>query len=101
MSIVEATHAKMLTPPQIAARLAIKPGKVIAWIRSGELKAVDVANRGCTRPRYRVDPSDLEKFLLRRSAGPTPKTIRRRKKKMPADFVEFYGLLIGMIFLLN
>lgn len=100
MATVEATP-RMLTPPQIAARLAVKPAKVIFWIRSGELKAVDVANRGCTRPRYRVDPDELEAFLLRRSAGPAPKVTRRRKKKMPADFVEFYSIFIATVFLLN
>lgn len=85
----EATR-RMLTPPQIAARLAVKSAKVIRWIVAGELVGINVANTGCTRPRWRVDPADLEAFLRRRSAVPTPTAKRRRKEKSPADFVEFY-----------
>jgi hypothetical protein len=91
MASVE-TPTRMLTPPQIAARLAVKPEKILGWIRSGELSAVNVAKNVDGRPRWRVDPAELDKFLIRRSATPAPKVTRRRKKKLPADFVEFYGL---------
>jgi len=45
-----------LTPPEVARRWGVAPETVISWIRSGELKAIDVSARpGIGRPRYRID----------------------------------------------
>ena len=68
--------APMLTPPRIAKRLAIKPDKVLAWIRAGRLRAVNIGN-GSVRPRFRVDPGDLEDFLESRRVQPPPRRGRR------------------------
>ena len=51
---------RWLSPPQIARIVGVTPEKVITMIRSGELRAVDVATRGSRRPRYRVRPEDLD-----------------------------------------
>ena len=73
--------SQMLTPPRVAERLKVSPEKVITWIRSGELAAADVSLRpGTGRPRFRVDPQELDAFLRRRSVVPTPKTKRRRRR---------------------
>ena len=53
---------KMLSPPAVAARLGVKPATVRGWIVSGELRAAKLAAVGCTRPRYRISPVDLEIF---------------------------------------
>jgi len=79
---------RMLTPPQVARRLAVKPGKVLGWIKSGELKAINVAQRPSGRPRWRIDPADLAAFEARRSAGPTPKPVRRRRRN--PQVIEFF-----------
>ena len=50
---------RTLTTRQVAVHLGVCADKVLNWIRSGELRAIDVANRGSTRPRYRIDPGDL------------------------------------------
>jgi excisionase family DNA binding protein len=39
------------TPPEIARRLGVGPEKVLAWIRSGELAAVNLATTRHGRPR--------------------------------------------------
>lgn len=69
-----------LTPPEVARRYGISPEKVHAWIRSGELRAIDVANQGSRRPRYRIDLADLEAFEERRVVVTSAPSCRRRKR---------------------
>jgi hypothetical protein len=72
------SKSKMLTPPKIAKDLAVRSGKVLGWIRSGELLAINLAERPTGRPRYRVKPSDLEAFLNRRTMLPLSRGSSRR-----------------------
>lgn len=71
--------AKYLTPPQIAKELGICRDTVLGWVRSGELKAVDVRNSGSFRPSYRIHPDWVAEFLNRRQVIPPPKIVRRKK----------------------
>ena len=68
-----------LTPPQIGKRLSVDSHRVLRWIRTGQLTAVNIGD-GARRPRFRISESDLAIFLASRSAGPQPKAIRRRRK---------------------
>ncbi len=77
-----------LTPPAIGRRYGISPDKVVGWIRSGELRAVNVATTSTGRPRWRVSEADLADFETRRSAQPAPRTSRRRRRD-PA-VIEFF-----------
>ena len=77
-----------LTPPQIAKQLAVDAAKVLGWIRRGELRATNVADRAGGRPRWRIAQMWLEEFLRRREASPVP-TPKKRSKRQPADWVEF------------
>jgi len=70
-----------LTPPELAKELRIRPDKVLTWIRSGELAAVDVSETIGGRPRWRISADDLDDFLKRRRAQPAPKVTRRRRRK--------------------
>ena len=78
---------RWLTPPQVAAQLGVDPGKVIGWIRRGELTAVNVAESLGGRPRYRISPDALKDFLKRRQTGPQERPTRRRRTK---DFERKY-----------
>ena len=60
---------KPLTVEEVAANLRVNPDTVRAWIRSGELDAIDIGGK------YRIYPSDLEDFIERRRTG------RKRDKK--------------------
>jgi hypothetical protein len=60
--------------------LGIDPAKVVAWIRRGELTAVNVAEFTGGRPRYRISPESLQQFLARRQTTPAPKPVCRRRK---------------------
>ena len=75
-----AAEIRYLTPPTIARRLGVKSATVSGWIVSGQLRGVNLAAAGCSRPRFKVDPADLAIFLNRRAAGTQPKVTRRRRK---------------------
>ena len=78
-----------LTPPQYAKKLGISPDKVLAWIRSGELRAINVAAKPGGRPRWRISEAAIEAFEARRSATPPTKPVRRRRRN-PADVIEYF-----------
>lgn len=73
--------ARYRTPPEIAAKYCCKPETVIGWIRSGELKAINLARRGAMKPRYRVSLQALSDFELGRSVIPKEPTVRRRARQ--------------------
>jgi len=82
-----ATRSK-ITPPELAARWGIDCHKVLQWIRSGELKAIDAATKLGGRPRYLIDHADVAAFEARRAVGaPAPTPRRRRVKQL--DVIEF------------
>jgi excisionase family DNA binding protein len=61
------TDNELLTVEEVAKEIKVHPETVRAWIRSGELVAVDIGGK------YRVTRSDLNDFLQRR------KTNKRKK----------------------
>lgn len=67
MSTGNLTRRK-LTPPQYAEQLGVNPAKVIGWIRSGALLAIDVGN--ASRPRYLIDADDIDTFERSRAVTP-------------------------------
>lgn len=72
------------TPPQVARSRQLRVGKVLAWIRTGELAAVNCAERRGGRPRWRISAEALAAFDAARSnraafrARPPPRPKRRR-----------------------
>jgi hypothetical protein len=60
-------EAKQLTPPQVARQLQVRAETVIGFIRSGQLRAINIAKLGSRRPRYRISVKDLEDFEARRT----------------------------------
>jgi excisionase family DNA binding protein len=86
--IAAAVQREFLTPPQAAALLGVDAHKVLVWVRSGELRASDLATRRGGRPRYRIARTDIEAFLNRRSVVPAPKSVRRRP--MRTDVIQYF-----------
>ena len=78
-----------LSVRDLCKRFAVSEHTVLGWIRSGELRAVNVGRKLVSkRPRWRITPEALEAFeLLRTPTPPLPKTKRR---KQAADVIEFY-----------
>lgn len=80
---------RYLTPPEIAARLGVKADRVVNWIRTGQLRAVDVGDK--TRPRWRINPADLEAFELARSnLAKLPQSQPRRPRTPQKTAHEWY-----------
>ncbi len=81
---IERTH---YTPPVAAEKIGCSPDTIVAFIRSGELKASNLS-RGSQRPRWRISKVDLQDFLDRRSNHPAePKRRRRRSTRTVAQYV--------------
>ena len=77
-----------LTVPEVAKFLRVRPNKVLSWIRSGRLRGYNITERENGRPKYRVNPGDLEAFTQQRAiTQATPKGRppgRRRIPKTPS-----------------
>jgi excisionase family DNA binding protein len=71
---------RYLTPPEVAKRLGVSPDAVRGWIRSGELKAINVADLKKSRPRFRVSLEALAQFEKLRQVIPPPPVTRRRRR---------------------
>jgi transposase len=74
---------------QVAERYAVSEHVVLAWLKSGQLRGINVARQaGAKRPTWRIRETDLEAFEALRT--PTPPSPRARRRKRPADVVKFY-----------
>jgi excisionase family DNA binding protein len=65
-----------LTPPEVAKQLSVSSDTVLAWIRSGELAAANIASRTSNRPRWIIKKTDLDRYLK----GRQPETAAPPKK---------------------
>jgi hypothetical protein len=78
----------MFTVQDIQRRYAVTTHTVLGWIRSGELKALNVGRRpGARKPRWRVSQEALNAFELLRT--PTPPMPRMRRRRQSAETIEF------------
>ena len=78
-----------LTVRDVAQRYRVSPDKVRAWIRRGELPAVNTAEAMCGKPRWVVTPEAMERFERgRQTAAPPPKVTRRRRRERGT--VDYY-----------
>ena len=80
---------RKLTPPQLARRLGVGPDKVLQWIHSGELPAMNGAAKPNGRPRYLIDIEDLQAFENRRAVTPRD-VVTKRSKASSSDVKEFF-----------
>ena len=81
-------NGAMKTTPEIAKELGVGINKVLSWIESGELAAIDLRGPGSNRSRYKVTQEAIEDFLARRTTG--PKVRQTRKRRNLADTVPKY-----------
>jgi len=92
MSQQVAERPRKLTPPQIARMWGVSVEKILAFIRAGQLRAVNGALPGRNqRPRWLVDVDDLRAFEESRSnqhqqpdaSKPAPRARRRGECEGP------------------
>ena len=88
---IAAMEKRKVTPPQLAKRWGVSPDKIIYFIASGELRAIDASLRRGERPRYLIDEEDIAAFeAAREVAPPAPVAPRRKRNSLPADFVRHF-----------
>jgi hypothetical protein len=83
------TDGGALSPNQFARRLRVSIHCVLALIRTGELRALNVALKGVKRPRWKITPEALAEFEAARSSKAEPPPTRKRKPRKDPDFVEY------------
>lgn len=74
-----------LTPPQIAKLLKVRREKIVAWIKAGKLRAIDVAEGG-SRNLYRVSQAALDDFEKSREVTPPLPQRRQQPPSVPDYF---------------
>lgn len=80
-----------LTPREVAEHYGVCIDSVLAWIRSGHLKALNVSpNPASKRPRFRIDTNDLEAFERRRQVQPPAAPAPRKRKSKDATQKEYF-----------
>ena len=67
------------TTADVARRYRVSEDKVRAWIRLGELRAVNTSANLCGRPRWIVSAEALAAFEARRAGVQPAMPIRRRR----------------------
>jgi excisionase family DNA binding protein len=79
----------MYTVQDLQRRYGVTVHTVLGWIRSGELRAVNVGRKpGARKPRWRITQQALDQFEEVRT--PAPPVPRKRRRKRPVDVIEFY-----------
>ena len=73
------------TTADVARRYRVGEDKVRAWIRAGELLAINTSTALCGKPRYVVTVEAIKQFEKRRQAKPTPK-IKLRPRSAAIDY---------------
>lgn len=75
-----------LTPRELATVLRVSPDKILHWIKTGELRALNTSSAQCRKPRFVILPCHVADFEQRRLATPSPKKSRQRKKSSGVDY---------------
>jgi hypothetical protein len=70
---------KKISPPALATQWGVDVQKILTWIRSGELRAVNLATDRNGRPRYAIDQADIAVFEASRAVTPPARPVRRRR----------------------
>jgi hypothetical protein len=85
--IVERTK---ISVPHLAREWGVSSKKITDFIKSGELKAIDVSTSREQRPRYLIDRKDIERFEAGRVVIPEAETskpmLRKRAVGQVKDF---------------
>jgi hypothetical protein len=74
-----------LTTSDVARRYRVGEDKVRAWIKAGELAAINTAS-ALSKPRFVVTVDALATFEQRRTVGPAPKAPKRPRKNQETDY---------------
>lgn len=71
----------MLTVQQVAERYGVRPHTVLAWIKCGDLAALNVGMKRGSRPSWRVSEKAIDDFETVRTTVPKEKPVRKPKQR--------------------
>jgi excisionase family DNA binding protein len=75
-----------LTPNELARLVRVSADRIRNWIKTGQLRAVNVAEHRCAKARFIILPHHLAEFERQRQVSPPLKPARRRKRIGITDF---------------
>lgn len=86
------SEKKVISVPAAVQELCVSPGKIKAWIKTGELPAANLARDRNGRPRYAISRDDLAEFLRGRRVVPDAgeSGTRRLRRSTPGSVKEFF-----------
>ena len=88
--MVDNGKAEFITPPQLARRWGVSPDKVLALLKSGQLKGCNLAIDPTGRARWRIPLCEIKRFEEARSSKPPVSKTRRRRRRTPATTGKEY-----------
>jgi excisionase family DNA binding protein len=80
---------KKFSVREVARMFGVSPNKIMAWIRAGELRAINVASRESRRPRYAIDAADIDAFEAGRQVVPDVAPRMRKVRRRAAAVKDF------------
>jgi hypothetical protein len=83
-----AVSAAFWTVPAVAELLGVDAGKVLGWIRRGELVGTNIADRAGRRPRWRIADAELQRFLRARQSTSAPVVRRTRRNEAAPTYFQ-------------
>ncbi len=86
---------KALTPNELARRYGVSIHKVLGWIKTGVLGAVNVAQDERKRPQWVMLPKHLEAFEAARAPKPARKRAGRRRQAVEQSHFDADNNFIG------
>ena len=76
---------RSLSVRQLCERFGVVEHTVLAWIRSGELRAFNAGTARGARPTWRILPDAVDEFVAARSSAPVPEPKRATRKRRLAS----------------
>ena len=81
---------RKLTVPQLSRQWGVSQNKILQFVKRGELRAMNLASHGSTRPRYAIDIDDIAAFERARQVvvdgGEVAAPRRRRRTENVKDY---------------
>lgn len=81
---------RKVTVPQLARQWGVSPNKVLGFVRNGELRAVNLASQGSTRPRYAIDIDDIAEFERKRQVVVDQRTEPVKRRRTAVSIRKFF-----------
>jgi hypothetical protein len=83
---------RKVSVPHLAKEWGVAPAKVFAFIKSGELKAIDISTSRGQRPRYLIDRADIEAFEQSRQVIPDAgeSATRKLRRRATGNVKEYF-----------